>query len=112
MATDRNVLLLCVLLLGTSGCVAPIGALYTQTTVPYKMPYETVGRVASKSCSVDITQLREPFSGLDISVIWTDRVVAEAMRNAGMTEFRYVDLQTVSILNGVYERRRLLFYGE
>jgi hypothetical protein len=29
-----------------------------------------------------------------------------------MTEIRYADLQTFSLLNSVYERRRLIFYGE
>lgn len=29
-----------------------------------------------------------------------------------MTEIRYADLQTFSLFNSVYERRRLIFYGE
>ncbi len=45
-------------------------------------------------------------------MIWTDRAVSEAMKKAGMTEIRYADLQTFSLLNSVYERRRLIFYGE
>ncbi|NLG01139.1 MAG: hypothetical protein GX565_13455, partial [Lentisphaerae bacterium] len=56
--------------------------------------------------------LKEPVTQARLSVIWTDRAVAEAMKKAGMTEIRYADLQTFSLLNSVYERRRLIFYGE
>ena len=45
-------------------------------------------------------------------MLWTDRAVAEAMQRAGMTEIRYADLQTLSVMNSVYERRSLVFYGE
>ncbi len=112
MATDRKAALLCALLLGACGCVETHGLLYTQTTAPYKMPYETVGRTAAKSCSVDITRIEEPVSGFGLNVMWTDRVVAEAMRKAGMAEVRYADVQTLSVVFGVYSRRRLVLYGE
>ena len=65
-----------------------------------------------KSCKVNLTQIKEPFTQAHLSVLWTDRAVAEAMERVGMTEIRYTDLQTFSILNSVYERRRLIFYGE
>lgn len=111
MATEWKAVSVCVLLLG-SGCSTPRGFLFTRATVPYALPYETAGRVASKSCRVDVTQIKEPFSRVSLSVMWTSRAVADAMEKAGMTELRYADLQTVSILNSVYERRRLIFYGE
>jgi len=38
--------------------------------------------------------------------------VADALKRAGMSEVRYADLETLSILNSTYERRRLVFYGE
>jgi len=112
MATKFKTGLLCTLLLGMCGCFSPRGYLFTYTQVPYALPYETVGRVGTRSCRVDITQLKEPFSRANLSVMWSNRIVAEAMKRAGMTEIRYADVQTLSVLNSVYERRRLIFYGE
>ena len=111
MAIERTALL-CAALLGAGGCFAPRGILLTYTTLPYAMPYEQAGHAAPKSCHVDITQLKEPFSSVNLSVTWTSRVVAEAAAKSDMTELRYADIQTLSILNGLYKRRRLVFYGE
>lgn len=112
MATEPRIFLLAALLAGTCGCFSPRGYIVTHTTLPYVLPYETVGRVATKSCHVDITQIKEPFSRANLSVMWTNRAVNEAMKRAGMTELRYADIQTFSVMNSVYERRRLIFYGE
>jgi len=112
MATDSHSVLLVVLLMGTCGCFAPRGYILTHSTVPYCLPYETTGRMSSKSCRVDITQVKEPFSRANLSVMWTNRAVSDAMKRAGMTELRYADIQTFSVMNSVYERRRLIFYGE
>ena len=112
MATELTTGVLCALLLGACGCFSPRGYLYTHTQTPYTLSYEEVARVGATSCRVDITQIKEPISRARISVRWTNRALAEAMEKAGMTEVRYADLQTLSVLNGLYERRRLIFYGE
>ena len=113
MATELKAVIACVLLLETCGCIGPRGYLYTHTKVPYALPREpSLSRVGAKSCRVDITKLKEPFTQASFSVRWTNRAVADAMKRANMTEIRYADVQTLSILNGIYERRRLIFYGE
>lgn len=112
MATELNAGALCALLLTACGCFAPRGFVFTHTTLPYALPDEAPRRTAAKSCSVKVTQLKEPLSRLNLSVMWSNRAVAEAMQKAGMSEIRYADLQTLSVLNSVYERRLLVFYGE
>jgi hypothetical protein len=112
MATEFKTGALCVLMMGACGCVAPKGCLVTYTTAPYTLPYEAVAHVGSKSCEVDITQIKEPITQARLSVMWSNRAVADAMERAGMAEIRYADLQTLSIFNSAYERRRLIFYGE
>ena len=84
----------------------------TSSTIPYVLPYDHVVSKASKKCEVDITQLKEPFSHANLSVVWTSRALAEAAARADLTDLRYADIQTLSILNGTYLRRRLVFYGE
>ncbi len=100
------------LLLAVCGCFAPRGYVFTRSTLPYTLPAEEDRRVATKSCRVDITQIKEPFSRLNLSVMWSSRAVIDAMRRAGMTTLRYADIETLSIMNSVYERRRLIFYGD
>lgn len=112
MATKQTTGCLLLALLNATGCLAPSGYIVTHTTVPYELPAASVSRRASKSCFVDITQLKEPFSGASLSVIWTSRAVLDAAARANMTELRYADLQTLSIMNGTYKRQRLVIYGE
>jgi hypothetical protein len=103
---------LAVLALSGSGCFSPDGILITRTTAPYELPTDRTVLKATKSCSVDITQLREPVTQAHLSVVWTSRVVVDAASRAGISDIRYADLQTFSVLNGVYKRQRLVFYGE
>ena len=122
MATKLTIGLFFGLLLLTTGCFSssdkmytrssPSGYVYTRMVEPCGFPDEKRNQVGTKSCSVDITQIKEPFSRLKLTVIWTNRAVQEAMKKANMTEIRYADLITLSVLNKTYERRRLVFYGE
>lgn len=112
MATKLPIGFFFALLLLTTGCFSPSGYVYTRTVEPYSFPEEQRNQIGTKTCSVDITQIKEPFSRVRVSVVWTNRAVQEAMKKANMTEVRYADLITLSVLNKTYERRRLIFYGE
>lgn len=101
-----------ILLLTACGCFSPRGFLFTRSTLPYTLPEGGDGRVGTKSCRVDITQLKEPFSRLNLSVMWSNRAVIESMHRADMTTLRYADVETLSVLNSAYERKRLIFYGD
>ena len=94
------------------GCLAPRGLLVTYSTVPYHLPMEKPAVRASKRCWVEMTQLREPLTAARLSVLWGSQAATDAAARADMTELRYADLQTLSLLNGIYIRRRLIFYGE
>jgi hypothetical protein len=112
MATDFTAVRIALCLLACAGCASPSGLLFTRTTTPYFLPQSSRTAKGGKSCSIDITQLREPVSGANVSVIWTSKAVAEAAAKAGIAEIRYADIDTLSILNSLYERRRLIFYGD
>jgi len=100
------------LALGSTGCFAPRGYLFTYRIEPYALPNGVPAQRGDKRCAVNITQLKEPFSHARLSVVWTDRAVVEAAERAGIQELRYADLQTLSVFNETYLRRRLLFYGD
>lgn len=115
MATDRTSAAAAAALLGAAlcaGCLTPQGILFTRTTLPYSFPEHSDSRIGAKSCRLDVTQIKEPFTRANLSVLWTDKDVSEALRRAGVSEIRYADLETLSVLNGIYARRRLIFYGE
>lgn len=102
-----------VLVLGlmmTAGC-AGRGILYTQVVRPYTRDYSCTP-TGVKSCRVNEHTLREPFSGADVSVSVTTRVLVDAAHAAGMTHFYYADLETLSILNGIYERQTVILHGD
>jgi hypothetical protein len=112
MATKATASGLLLTLTLSAGCLEPQGLLFTRKTVPYSLPEQSGTRVGIKRCHVDTTQLKEPFTRANLSVLWTHRAVAEAVSRAGMTEIRYVDIETLAVLNGMYARRRLIFHGE
>ncbi len=98
------------LLLG--GCFAPRGLLYTRIREPLMLPPERQGApVADKQCHVSLTQLKEPVTRINLSVMWSQRVVQEELERAGMSEVYYCDLETLSVLLNSYVRRRIVFYG-
>lgn len=111
MATELKITFM-VLTLLCCGCLRPRGIVFSNVTVPYYLPFEENAFKASKSCRVDITQLKEPFSRAGLSVMWTNKEVKDAMRKADMNQLFYADMRTLSILNGVYQRQRIIFYGE
>lgn len=113
MATKRTALCAALgLLCGAAGCSSPRGILYTRTTEPFFLPQRPRAATGGKSCRIDITQLKEPISRANLSVVWTSQAVAAAAARAGVSELRYADIETLSLLNGIYARRRLVFYGD
>lgn len=96
--------------LATAGCVGR-GILYTRIVKPYSRDFGSTP-AGSKTCRMNEHILREPFSRAGVSVSFTSRIAEEAARTAGMTNLYYADLETLSILNGVYERKTLIICGD
>jgi len=102
--------LIALLGLTTAGCLGR-GTLYTRTVEPYSEDFHNTP-VGTKTCRVDEHILREPFTRADVSVSFTSRVVSEAAQKAGMTNIYYADLETFSVMKGVYEKRTLILSGD
>lgn len=96
----------------SGGCLAPKGLLYTRIREPLSLPVERKGSpVATKECYVSLTRLKEPVTRINLSVMWSQQIIQEEMRKAGMSEIYYSDLDTLSIFLDSYVRRRVVFYG-
>ena len=96
--------------LATAGCVGS-GLLYTRVVRPYSRDFHDTP-TGTKTCRLNEHTMREPFSGARVSVSVTTRVVAEAARTAGITNLYYADIETLSILAGVYEKKTLILCGD
>ena len=96
--------------LAATGCVGR-GMIYTRVVSPYSNDF-CATPTGSKTCRVNEHILREPFTRADVSVSFTSRVVEQAAHSAGMTNLYYADLETFSILKGIYERKTLILCGD
>ena len=74
--------------LATAGCAGQ-GLLYTRVVSPYSNDFHATP-TGSKTC----------------------RVNEQAAYAAGMTNLYYADMETVSILKGIYERKTLILCGD
>jgi hypothetical protein len=103
-------ILIAVLALAMSGCAGQ-GALYTRVITPYSIDFRSTP-IGGKTCRVNEHVLKEPFSGAGISASFTSRIVEEAAHTAGITNLYYADLETLSFLKGVYQRKTLILCGD
>ena len=95
-----------------TGCAttAP-GRLYTNVIRPHSTDFH-VTPVGTKHCVLDEHRFKDPVSGYGATVEWsTDRIRSEAQK-AGITNINYTEIQTLSILMGIYRRRRLIIHGD
>lgn len=110
--SKHTALILIPALLLTGGCIAPKGIIYTKVRQPIALPPDSESTpIATKECFVSLTQLKEPISRINLSVMWSNKVVQDVAEEAGITELYYCDLETLSILLGCYKRQRIYFYG-
>jgi hypothetical protein len=93
-----------------AGCSVS-GKLYTKSVMPFSEDFNNTP-AGSKFCVVDRPRITEPITGYDIYVEWTEGKIVDAARRAGMTKIYYADEETFSILFNLYERKRLILYGD
>ena len=105
-----SALLFAMLSLATAGC-AGRGMLFTRVVTPYSTDFRATP-AGSKTCRVSEHILREPVSGADISVLFTLRVLEDAAHAAGMKNLYYADEETLSLMNGIYERKTVILCGD
>jgi hypothetical protein len=105
-------MLVAMLSLATAGCAGPgQGMLYTRVVSPYSTDFHATP-AGSKTCRVHEHIFKDPVGGTHVSVDYTLRVVQESARDAGITNLYYGDLETLSVLGGMYERKTLILSGD
>jgi hypothetical protein len=95
-----------------SGCAATApGRIYTDITRPYTTNFDQT-YIGEKHFAFDAHSVQEPFSGRGVTVEWSSGRIEELAAREGIEEIRYIEEQTLSILLGIYQRRRLIIYGD
>lgn len=102
--------LLSLVLLLLSGCLSR-GLLYTRVTDPATGEFHQTP-VGSKRIFVRTFRVQEPVTGYGVSAEWAADPVKTAALQAGVTNLYFADVETLSILGGLYRARTLIIYGD
>ena len=109
-AIKSSALLFALLLL--SGCNRFVpGLLYTHTVRPRSIDFDG-NPVGTKRTTLDEYRISEPLSGAGLSVEWTADRIREAAKAAGIEHVAFTEEETLSFILGIYQRRRLIIYGD
>jgi hypothetical protein len=92
------------------GCT-PYGRIYTDTTVPYTKVFRETP-AGAKQCVLNDHQIKDPVTGINLSVEWTAELIKSEANKAGIKNIYYIDQRTFSILFGIYKRKSLIIYGD
>lgn len=99
-----------VLLSGIVGC-SPFGYVYNNTTRPltYNMHSTPIG---TKMATLDSRRIKEPITGLNMTIEWNSRAIGDAAKRQGIDKIYYADLNTFSLLGGLWEQKTIRVWGD
>lgn len=95
-------------LLLLSGCGH--GLLYTHTVQPLDTNLGKTARAAGRNKG-DIKRFDVPLIVPPIDLAWDTNAIGEIARNAGMDSAEYADLETLSVLLGLWQQYTVHVYG-
>lgn len=89
------------------------GIVYTNTIAPYSKSFQNTP-VGGKVVVINTQRLKTPpgIGPPGLAGEWDSDEIMRLAREAGITELRHIDIQTLSILLGTYRRRSLIVYGD
>jgi len=61
---------------------------------------------------IDTHEIKDPLSGYSLTAEWSTNRILKQARRAGIQKIYYIDVQTLSLFNGVYRRESLSVYGD
>jgi hypothetical protein len=108
---NRVILLFC-LAVGIAGCSGSgPGHIYTNIIRPYSRDFNHTP-AGVRQCRLKAHQIKEPVSGYGVTIEWSTSQIQAAARAAGISNIRYMDVQTISFIMGIYTQRILIIYGD
>ena len=83
--------------------------LYTKTTEPLTHNFDNAP-VATAADAKDVKHLWIPYP-VSLNFLWDDASIGRIAKENGITRLHYADLETYSILFGIWTRRYIHLYG-
>jgi hypothetical protein len=87
------------------------GLIYTNITEPLVVNMQNTPSATGTGYS-ETKHIELPASAIRISAEWDSRAIGDAARQAGLKTVHFADLQTVSVLGGVWMQQRIHVWGE
>lgn len=87
------------------------GCLYSDVTLPLTQNFNNT-KIGAKRIVLDERSLSSRLVGADISVAWSEDLILQEAKNAGMQDFSFAERRTLSILFGTYIHHELIIYGD
>ncbi len=98
--------LLLVASLGLPGC--GIGLIYTRVTTPLDTDFHETPVVRDDDTGSGEVNTLQYY----VRINWGDQGIGELAKKHGFEKVYYADLETLSILNGLFQQRTVHIYGE
>jgi hypothetical protein len=93
-----------------SGCGSIRGAVYENYRMPYTVDLDETP-VSFNAGTGKIIEVKEPFTGYDITAEFNSNAVGDIARQHGITKVYWADIEMFNLL-GVWKEKRLFIYGE
>jgi len=87
------------------------GCIYSNTVVPYSTKFNETP-IGTKSCEISMFKIKEPITGYNMYVEWSNDYISKEARKAGINNIYYIDKKTLSIFRDVFKREKLVIYGD
>ena len=94
---------------GLVGC-AP-GYIYTDIVEPYCTNMQNTP-VGTKRGDTGIKQLKIPYTSTGLNFVWSSNAIADAMKKGEIKQVQYCDLETFSVLGGIWKQQNIVVYGD
>lgn len=90
---------------------SPPGLLYKKVIEPHSTDFNKTP-VGSKSARLDRHMVTPLGTNFDLSAEWDKKNINDIMWQTGIKKIYYTDKETLSILLGLYRRKRIIIYGD
>ncbi|MFH1956977.1 MAG: TRL domain-containing protein [bacterium] len=90
---------------------SPPGLLYKKVVEPYSTDFNKTP-VGSKSAILDRHMITQVGGDYNLSAEWDKNNINDITRQTGIEKIYYTDRETLSILLGLYRRKRTIIYGD
>ncbi|VAX26255.1 hypothetical protein MNBD_NITROSPIRAE01-1228 [hydrothermal vent metagenome] len=87
------------------------GCLYSDVTLPLTHNFNNT-KIGAKRIVLDERSVSSRLVGADISVAWSEDLILQEAKNAGIHDLSFAERRILSVLFGTYMHHELIIYGD